>query len=112
MSSEQVTDMVVAMLNICSEEPMESSDDPDKESVVVLPESPAPHTAERRKIVRGESKTPIVGQMACVFSVLRFVPDVPSSLNLMPMSAGNYLIRAKVPDPCLHSTSSGLISIH
>jgi hypothetical protein len=65
--SEQVTDMLVAVLNTCSqEELMESS---DEESVVVPPEPPSPDAAERRRIVR--SKILAVGRMARVFSVLR-----------------------------------------
>jgi hypothetical protein len=66
-SSEQVTDMLVAVLNTCSqEELMESS---DEESVVVPPVSRSPDAAERRRIVR--SKILAVGRMARVFSVLR-----------------------------------------
>lgn len=68
-SSKQVTDMLVAVLNTCSqEELMESS---DEESVVIPPVSPPPDhaSAERRRIVR--SKILAVGRMARVFSVLR-----------------------------------------
>jgi hypothetical protein len=66
-SWEQVTDMLVAVLNTCSqEELMESS---DEESVIVPPESRSPEAAERRRIVR--SKILAVGRMARVFSVLR-----------------------------------------
>jgi serine/threonine-protein phosphatase 2B catalytic subunit len=62
----QVTDMLVAVLNTCSqEELMESS---DEESVVIPPTSP-PDALERRRIVR--SKILAVGRMARVFSVLR-----------------------------------------
>jgi serine/threonine-protein phosphatase 2B catalytic subunit len=66
-TSEQVTDMLVAVLNTCSqEELMESS---DEESVVLPPQPPSPDAAERRRIVR--SKILAVGRMARVFSVLR-----------------------------------------
>lgn len=63
----QVTDMLVAVLNTCSqEELMESS---DEESAVVPTKSPSDDAAERRRIVR--SKILAVGRMARVFSVLR-----------------------------------------
>ena len=61
--------MVVAMLNTCSQE--ELTESLDKKSVVAPPGSPAPDTAERRRIVGNESKTLVAGQMARVFSVLR-----------------------------------------
>lgn len=65
-SPKQVADMLVAVLNTCSqEELMESSD----EESVVIPEPQTNDAAERRRIVR--SKILAVGRMARVFSVLR-----------------------------------------
>lgn len=66
-SSEQVTDMLVAVLNTCSQEELMES--PEEQSVVLPPEPPSPDAAERRRIVR--SKILAVGRMARVFSVLR-----------------------------------------
>ncbi len=73
--------MVVAMLNICSqEELMENS---DEDSVVVPPELQAPDTAKRRGIVRSESKNLMVNRMARVFPVLRLA-IFPFPLSMSP----------------------------
>ena len=70
MALLEVTDMLVAVLNTCTqEELMESSDD---ESAVVPSSLDSPSedsSAERRRIVR--NKILAVGRMARVFSVLR-----------------------------------------
>ncbi|KAH9974641.1 serine/threonine-protein phosphatase 2B catalytic subunit A1 [Lactifluus volemus] len=82
---EKITDMLVAVLNTCTqEELMESSDD---DSVVIPPPStslPA-DAAERRRIVR--SKILAVGRMSRVFSVLREESERVSELKSMSGSA-------------------------
>lgn len=80
---EKITDMLVAVLNTCSqEELMESS---DEESAVVPPQSPPADAAERRRIVR--SKILAVGRMARVFSVLREESERVSELKSMTGSS-------------------------
>jgi len=82
---EKITDMLVAVLNTCTqEELMESSDD---ESAVVPAsvESPSESSAERRRIVR--NKILAVGRMARVFSVLREESERVSELKSMSGSS-------------------------
>ncbi|KAH9059501.1 serine/threonine protein phosphatase 2B [Lactarius vividus] len=85
---EKITDMLVAVLNTCSqEELMESSDD---ESTAVSPANalettPEEDSAERRRIVR--NKILAVGRMARVFSVLREESERVSELKSMSGSA-------------------------
>jgi len=80
---EKITDMLVAVLNTCSqEELMESS---DEESVVVQPKPTSHDAAERRRIVR--SKILAVGRMARVFSVLREESERVSELKSMTGSS-------------------------
>ena len=61
-----VTDMLVAVLNTCTKEELEESD----EETLVSPTS-SPDSAERRKIIKG--KILAVGRMARVFALLRSV---------------------------------------
>jgi serine/threonine-protein phosphatase 2B catalytic subunit len=63
-----VTDMLVAVLNTCSKEELEESE----EEVVPQP-SHAEDSIERRKVIR--NKILAVGRMARVFALLRFVPS-------------------------------------
>ncbi|KAF8500445.1 serine/threonine protein phosphatase 2B [Russula emetica] len=80
---EKITDMLVAVLNTCSqEELMESS---DEESVVIPPEAPSPNAMERRRIVR--RKILAVGRMARVFSLLREESERVSELKSMSGSS-------------------------
>ena len=69
-----VTDMLVAVLNTCTKEELEESD----EDTLVSPTS-SPDSAERRKIIKG--KILAVGRMARVFALLRFVPPSLVLLN-------------------------------
>jgi serine/threonine-protein phosphatase 2B catalytic subunit len=60
-----VTDMLVAVLNTCSKEELEESD----EESVVAPVS-RPEMLERRKVIK--NKILAVGRMARVFALLRY----------------------------------------
>jgi serine/threonine-protein phosphatase 2B catalytic subunit len=60
-----VTGMLVAVLNTCSKEELEESE----EEVVPQP-SHAEDSIERRKVIK--NKILAVGRMACVFALLRF----------------------------------------
>ena len=61
-----VTDMLVAVLNTCSKEELEESDEE------ILPQpSHAEDSVERRKVIK--NKILAVGRMARVFALLRFV---------------------------------------
>jgi serine/threonine-protein phosphatase 2B catalytic subunit len=77
---EKITDMLVAVLNTCTqEELMESSDD---ETAVIPSSLTSPHdesSAERRRIVR--NKILAVGRMARVFSLLREESERVSELK-------------------------------
>jgi hypothetical protein len=64
-----VTDMLAAVLNTCTKEELEESDD---ETVLVLPTSVVvEESVERRKIIK--NKIMAVGRMARVFALLRLV---------------------------------------
>ncbi|KAI0297352.1 serine/threonine protein phosphatase 2B [Russula brevipes] len=83
---EKITDMLVAVLNTCSqEELMESSD--EESAVVPTKKTPSEDAAaaERRRIVR--SKILAVGRMARVFSVLREESERVSELKSMSGSS-------------------------
>lgn len=85
---EKITDMLVAVLNTCSqEELMESSDDESTavSSTNALETTPEEDSAERRRIVR--NKILAVGRMARVFSVLREESERVSELKSMSGSA-------------------------
>lgn len=63
-----VTDMLVAVLNTCTKEELEESD----EEMVITPVSPIFHdSGERKKIIK--NKIMAVGRMARVFALLRLV---------------------------------------
>jgi serine/threonine-protein phosphatase 2B catalytic subunit len=63
-----VTDMLVAVLNTCTKEELEESDD---ETTLVSPSSVASEDSqERRKVIK--NKIMAVGRMARVFALLRF----------------------------------------
>lgn len=80
---EKITDMLVAVLNTCSQEELKESS--DEEAVVLPPEPRSPDAAERRRIVR--SKILAVGRMARVFSVLREESERVSELKSMSGSS-------------------------
>lgn len=61
-----VTDMLVAVLNTCTKEELEESDD---ELSLVSPNASAEESAERRKAIK--NKIMAVGRMARVFALLR-----------------------------------------
>lgn len=63
-----VTDMLVAVLNTCTKEELDQSDD---DLAIMSPTTAAVETAERRKIIK--NKIMAVGRMARVFALLRFV---------------------------------------
>jgi len=75
-----VTDMLVAVLNTCSKEELEESDEE------VLPQpSQLEDSAERRKVIK--NKILAVGRMARVFALLRFV--------------ASHFLQCGVTHPCL-----------
>lgn len=77
---EKITDMLVAVLNTCTqEELMESSDDESAVLSPTLERPPEEDSAERRRIVR--NKILAVGRMARVFSVLREESERVSELK-------------------------------
>ena len=61
----QVTDMLVAVLNTCTKEELEESDDEVIPSIII----PHEDTVERRKVIK--NKILAVGRMARVFALLR-----------------------------------------
>lgn len=63
-----VTDMLVAVLNTCSKEELEQS-----EEEILPPPSHPEDSVERRKVIK--NKILAVGRMARVFALLRFVPS-------------------------------------
>lgn len=67
LSEFTVTDMLVAVLNTCTKEELEESD----EDTLISPSTSPEDAAERRKIIKG--KILAVGRMARVFALLRFV---------------------------------------
>ncbi|KAH7882324.1 Metallo-dependent phosphatase-like protein [Phlebopus sp. FC_14] len=71
---EKITDMLVAVLNTCSKEELEESD----EEGVVSP-SHADDTTERRKVIK--NKILAVGRMARVFALLREESEKVSELK-------------------------------
>jgi len=71
---EKITDMLVAVLNTCTKEELEESD----EDTLVSPTS-SPDSAERRKIIKG--KILAVGRMARVFALLREESEKVSELK-------------------------------
>ena len=79
-----VTDMLVAVLNTCSKEELEESD----EEVMPQPSHPE-DSVERRKVIK--NKILAVGRMARVFALLRFVPSFSSLCEL----THHYLIQQR-----------------
>lgn len=69
VDSVTVTDMLVAVLNTCSKEELEESDEE------VLPQPHPDDSVERRKVIK--NKILAVGRMARVFALLRFVKLLP-----------------------------------
>ena len=67
-----VTDILVAVVNTCSEELEESH-----EEIILQPSHPE-DSVERRKAIKNKILT--VGHMARVFALLRFVASFSSSL--------------------------------
>ena len=67
-----VTDILVAVVNTCSEELEESH-----EEIILEPSHPE-DSVERRKVIKNKILT--VGRMARVFALLRFVASFSSSL--------------------------------
>lgn len=63
-----VTDMLLALLNVCSKEELEES---DEESSV--PATPVEESAERRRVIK--NKILAVGRMSRVFALLRYVQN-------------------------------------
>ncbi|KAG2152680.1 Metallo-dependent phosphatase-like protein [Suillus bovinus] len=72
---EKITDMLVAVLNTCSKEELEESDEEQVVSRVAHPEE----TVERRKIIK--NKILAVGRMARVFALLREESEKVSELK-------------------------------
>ncbi|KAJ8587253.1 serine/threonine protein phosphatase 2B [Rhizopogon salebrosus TDB-379] len=72
---EKITDMLVAVLNTCSKEELEESD----EENVVSPVSHPEEAIERRKIIK--NKILAVGRMARVFALLREESEKVSELK-------------------------------
>jgi serine/threonine-protein phosphatase 2B catalytic subunit len=72
---EKITDMLIAILNTCSKEELEESDEED------VPVSPTPteEQNERRKVIK--NKILAVGRMARVFSLLREESERVSELK-------------------------------
>ncbi|KAG1731711.1 Metallo-dependent phosphatase-like protein [Suillus lakei] len=72
---EKITDMLVAVLNTCSKEELEESDEENVVSQVAHPEE----AVERRKIIK--NKILAVGRMARVFALLREESEKVSELK-------------------------------
>ncbi|KAF8067748.1 serine/threonine-protein phosphatase 2B catalytic subunit A1 [Lyophyllum atratum] len=94
---EKITDMLVAVLNTCTKEELEESDD---ESTLVSPTSVVSEDSmERRKIIK--NKIMAVGRMARVFALLREESEKVSELK--SVSGSN-----KLPYGTLASGSEGI----
>ncbi len=65
-----VTDMLVAVLNTCTKEELEES---DEEIALVSQQVTSDDSVERRKVIK--NKIMAVGRMARVFALLRYVPS-------------------------------------
>lgn len=93
---EKITDMLVAVLNTCTKEELEESDD---ESTLVSPTSVAEESVERRKVIK--NKIMAVGRMARVFALLREESEKVSELK--SVSGSN-----KLPYGTLASGAEGI----
>jgi serine/threonine-protein phosphatase 2B catalytic subunit len=72
---EKITDMLVAVLNTCTKEELQESD----EDSLISPTSSHEETAERRRVIK--SKILAVGRMARVFALLREESEKVSELK-------------------------------
>jgi len=77
---EKITDMLLALLNVCSKEELEES---DEESSV--PATPVEESAERRRVIK--NKILAVGRMSRVFALLREESERVSELKSVSGSA-------------------------
>jgi len=73
---EKITDMLVAVLNTCTKEELDETDD---DLSIMSPVTAAAETAERRKIIK--NKIMAVGRMARVFALLREESEKVSELK-------------------------------
>ncbi|KAF8191141.1 serine/threonine-protein phosphatase 2B catalytic subunit A1 [Pholiota molesta] len=73
---EKITDMLVAVLNTCTKEELDQSDD---DLAILSPTVAAAESAERRKIIK--NKIMAVGRMARVFALLREESEKVSELK-------------------------------
>ncbi|KAF5356536.1 hypothetical protein D9758_008273 [Tetrapyrgos nigripes] len=96
---EKITDMLVAVLNTCTKEELEETDDEE----TALPSSPASPTVdesgERRKVIK--NKIMAVGRVARVFALLREESERVSELKSVSGSS-------KLPYGTLASGSEGI----
>ncbi|KAF5383120.1 hypothetical protein D9615_005057 [Tricholomella constricta] len=94
---EKITDMLVAVLNTCTKEELEESDD---DSTLVSPSSVvSEESVERRKVIK--NKIMAVGRMARVFALLREESEKVSELKSVSGSS-------KLPYGTLASGSEGI----
>ncbi|PPQ88534.1 hypothetical protein CVT25_009914 [Psilocybe cyanescens] len=93
---EKITDMLVAVLNTCTKEELEES---DEDLAVMSPTAAVAESAERRKIIK--NKIMAVGRMARVFALLREESEKVSELK-------NVTGSTKLPYGTLASGSEGI----
>ncbi|KAF8906765.1 Metallo-dependent phosphatase-like protein [Gymnopilus junonius] len=93
---EKITDMLVAVLNTCTKEELEES---DEDLAIMSPTTAAAETAERRKIIK--NKIMAVGRMARVFALLREESEKVSELKSVSGSS-------KLPYGTLASGTEGI----
>ncbi|KAJ3839216.1 Metallo-dependent phosphatase-like protein [Lentinula raphanica] len=94
---EKITDMLVAVLNTCTKEELEESDEEDE--VVSAVPAAAPEDADRRKVIK--NKIMVVGRVARVFALLREDAEKVSELKNISGSS-------KLPYGTLASGSEGI----
>ncbi|KAJ3560940.1 hypothetical protein NP233_g10509 [Leucocoprinus birnbaumii] len=93
---EKITDMLVAVLNTCTKEELEES---DEDLTIVSPHVTPEESAERRKVIK--NKIMAVGRMARVFALLREESEKVSELKSVSASG-------KLPYGTLASGTEGL----
>ncbi|KAF5351038.1 hypothetical protein D9756_008316 [Leucocoprinus leucothites] len=93
---EKITDMLVAVLNTCTKEELEES---EEELTMVSPHVSPEETAERRKVIK--NKIMAVGRMARVFALLREESEKVSELKSVSGSG-------KLPYGTLASGTEGI----
>jgi serine/threonine-protein phosphatase 2B catalytic subunit len=71
---EKITDMLLALLNICSKEELEESEEESS-----LPPTPVEETTERMRVIK--NKIRVVGRMSRVFALLREESERVSELK-------------------------------